>query len=143
MKVSANAPCPCGREAKLKQCCGRVHAGRPASPPALVRARYTAFVLHKVRFIIDTTHPSAPHHRSDLAAWRAELRDYCQRARFEGLRIHEHQLDEGGDRATVTFTVDLWVDGQPAGFTERSLFLRDGVRWRYVSGELEPPRPPA
>jgi SEC-C motif domain protein len=138
VKLSANAPCPCGRDAKLKRCCGPVHAGLPAAPPALVRARYTAFVLGKVRFIIDTTHPTAPHSQADEAAWRAELQDYCRRVSFTGLAIHEHTVDEAKGEAHVTFTVGMHIDGQDAGFTERSRFLRDGERWRYVSGELDP-----
>lgn len=139
MKLSVNAPCPCGRGAKLKRCCGRVHEGAPAAPPELVRARYAAFVLGKVRFIMETTHPTAPHFREDGAAWRTELQEYCRRVSFGGLEIHEHELDEAGGEAFVTFTVVLQLDGQDAGFTERSRFLRDGNRWRYVSGDLDPP----
>lgn len=138
MKLSANAPCPCGRDAKLKRCCGPVHEGLPVAPPELVRARYTAYALGKVRFIMDTTHPSAPHVREDRVAWRAELQDYCKRASFQGLEIHEHEVDEARGEAFVTFTVALRVDGEDAGFTERSRFLRDGNRWRYVDGELRP-----
>lgn len=138
VRLSANAPCPCGRDAKLKHCCGRIHEGRPPSPPELVRARYTAFVLGKVRFIIDTTHPSAPHRQEDRAAWRAELQDYCRRVTFEGLRLHEHAIDEERGEAHVTFAVEMQLDGREAGFTERSRFLRDGTRWRYVDGELDP-----
>lgn len=138
VKPSVNAPCPCGQGAKLKRCCGRIHGGAPPSPPELVRARYTAFVLGKVRFLIDTTHPSAPHFQADEAAWRAELLEYCRRATFTGLRLHGHEVDEHRGEAFVTFAVGLRVDGRDASFTERSRFLRDGNRWRYVSGQLEP-----
>lgn len=141
MKLFANASCPCGRGAKLKRCCGRIHEGAPASPPELVRARYAAFVLGKVRFIMDTTHPTAPHFRTDRAAWRAELQEYCRRVSFGGLEIHGHEIDEPRGEAFVTFTVAMQVDGRDAGFAERSRFLRDGNRWRYVSGELDPPEP--
>lgn len=138
MKLSANAPCPCGRDAKRKRCCGPVHEGRPASPPELVRARYTAYVLGKVRFLIDTTHPSASFFQADRAAWRAELADYCKRVSFSGLEIHAHEVDEARGEAFVTFTVAMEIDGREAGFTERSRFLREGNRWLYASGELDP-----
>jgi len=136
VKLSANAPCPCGRDAKLKRCCGRAHQGLPVSPPDLVRARYTAYAIGEVRFIMDTTHPTAPHFQADRAAWRAELQDYCRRASFSGLEIHAHELDEARGEAFVTFSVELRLDGQEAGFRERSRFLRDGNRWRYASGEF-------
>ena len=141
MKPSAHAPCPCGRELKLKQCCGSIHQGRPPSPTELVRARYTAFVLGKVRFIIDTTHPSAPHYQADRGAWRAELQEYCRRVTFEGLELHGHEIDEARGEAWVTFTVGMRMGGVDAGFSERSRFRRDGNRWRYVDGELDPVGP--
>ena len=141
MKLSANAPCPCGRDAKLKRCCGRIHEGAPASPPELVRARYTAYVLGKARFLMDTTHPTAPHFRADRAAWRAELLEHCKRASYAGLEIHGHELDEARGEAHVTFTVAMRLDGMDASFTERSRFLRDGTRWRYVDGELRASEP--
>ena len=137
VKLSANAPCPCGRDAKLKRCCGRAHEGLPVAPPDLVRARYTAYVLGKVRFIIDTTHPSAPHFREDRSAWRAELQDYCRRASFTGLEIHAQDVDEARGEAHVTFSVALRLDGEDASFGERSRFLREGNRWLYVDGELD------
>ena len=137
MKLSANAPCPCGRDAKHKRCCGPVHEGRPASPPDLVRARYTAYVLGKVRFLMDTTHPSSPYVRAERAAWRAELQDYCKRASFSGLEILAHEVDEARGEAFVTFTVALTLDGRDAGFRERSRFVREGGRWLYASGDLD------
>jgi len=138
VRISANAPCPCGRRAKLKHCCGRIHQGRPASPPGLVRARYTAYALGLARFIIETTDPTAPHYREDHTAWRAELRDHAQRVRFEGLEIHDYAIDEEQGTAWVSFTVRASEDGRAAGFSERSRFLRDGNRWRYVDGDVEP-----
>ncbi len=138
MKLSPNAPCPCGRDAKLKHCCARYHKGRPASPPALVRSRYTAYVLANTRYLIETTHPTGPHFNEDRRQWKTQLQDYCRRATFHGLQIHDHTIDESQGRAQVTFTVDIRHDGHPAGFTERSTFLRDGNRWRYLDGEFDP-----
>lgn len=136
VKVSPNAPCPCGRDAKLKRCCGPHIGGRPASPPNLVRARYTAYATGKVRFLIDTTHPDGPQARADRAQWRAELAEYCRATRFESLTIGEHEIDEAAGRAWVSFTVRIWQGDNFVGFAERSMFIRDGTRWRYHSGEL-------
>lgn len=137
VRLSANASCPCGRDAKLKRCCGPVHEGRPASPPDLVRARYTAYVLGKVRFLMDTTHPSSPYAQADRAAWRVELQDHCKRASFTGLEILAHELDEARGEAFVTFTVAMAIDGLDASFRERSRFVREGNRWLYAGGELD------
>lgn len=136
VKVSPNAPCPCGRDAKLKRCCGPYIQGRPAPPPALVRARFSAYATGKVRFLMDTTDPDGPRAPADRAAWRTQLRDYCRRARFESLEIFEHEIDEAADRAWVSFAVRLTLDGEPAGFRERSEFRRHGGRWLYHDGKL-------
>ncbi len=135
MKVSPNAPCPCGSERKLKKCCGVFHRGRPAPPHLLMPARYTAFAIGNVDFLIRTTHPDGPPWREDAAAWATELRAYCRRTEFVGLAVVEHDIDEEAGRAHVTFRADLRQDGLPVGFTERSLFLWADGRWLYHSGD--------
>ncbi len=136
MKVSPNAPCPCGSQAKLKKCCGPYHGGRPAPPHRLMRARYTAFAMGKVDFLLDTTHPEGPQAQPDRARWRAELDAYCRTTQFDGLTVLEHDVDEQAGRATVTFRAELSRDGRPLGFTECSLFLRVDGRWLYHSGDM-------
>lgn len=137
MKLSANAPCPCGSERKLKKCCALFHGGRPAPPHLLMRARYTAYAIGNVGFLIRTTHPAGPQWQEDGPAWTSELKAYCASTNFVGLTVVEHSIDPGDDnRAHVTFRAELEQDGRPVGFTERSLFLRDGARWRYHSGEM-------
>lgn len=140
MKLSPNAPCPCGSDRKLKKCCGLFHAGRPAPPHLLMPARYTAYALGKVDFLIRTTHPQGPHWQADPAAWARELAAYCKATTFAGLTVSAHDLDEAAGRAHVTFHADLRQDGEQLGFTERSLFLRDpdSGRWLYHSGEMLP-----
>jgi len=137
MKVSPNAPCPCGSGRKLKKCCGLYHRGRPAPPEALMRSRYTAYAIGNVEYLIRTTHPEGPHWNADTAAWGAELAEYCKHTDFAGLTVLEHSVDEDAGRGHVTFRADLRQDGRAVGFTERSLFLRHGNRWLYHSGENE------
>ncbi len=136
MKLSPNAPCPCGSERKYKKCCGLFHRGRPAKPPQLMRARYTAFASGNVDFLIRTTHPEGPQFQADTAAWKAELVAYCRATAFVGLAVLEHEVDEDTGRAHVTFRADLEQDGRSVGFTERSLFVRQDGRWLYHSGEV-------
>ncbi|WP_240455632.1 YchJ family protein [Halomonas faecis] len=46
MTHSDRTACPCGNGSSLAGCCGRYHAGEPApTPEALMRSRYSAFVL--------------------------------------------------------------------------------------------------
>ena len=136
VKPSANAQCPCGSTFKLKKCCGVFHRGRPAAPLTLMRARYTAYAIGNVRFLMDTTHPEGPHARNDRRQWRADLTEHCRATTFEGLTIHSHNVGDDTARAKVTVTAHLSQAGGDVGFTERSLFLRDGARWKYHSGEM-------
>ncbi len=100
-------------------------------------ARYCAYAIGNVEFLIRTTHPGGPQWQEDHGAWKAELKSYCASTTFAGLTILEHSIDPGdADRAYVTFRADLQQNGNSVGFTERSLFLRDNARWRYHSGEM-------
>lgn len=108
----------------------------PATPPELMPARYTAYAIGEVEYLMATTHPEGPQWESDRAAWKAELIAYCRATRFTGLEILEHDLDEASGRAHVIFRAHLERDGQPNSFVEHSLFLKHEGRWKYHSGEM-------
>ena len=53
-----NEPCPCHSGRKYKRCCRLVHEGQPAaSPEALMRSRYSAYVHGEVDYLLNTWHP--------------------------------------------------------------------------------------
>lgn len=101
-----------------------------------MRARYCAYAIGDVGFLIRTTHPSGPQWQDDQPSWSAELTAYCRATTFIGLAVLDHDIDEAAGRAHVTFTADLQQGGTPVRFTERSLFLRENGRWLYHSGEV-------
>jgi SEC-C motif-containing protein len=135
-RISPNDPCPCGRPAKLKRCCGAYHRGRPApDPESLMRARYCAYARGDAAYIVATTHPDAPHFREDGSAWRAEIKAYCRQTEFVGLRVEAVDAPVGAETAHVTFTADLQQDGRAVQLHERSRFARHDGRWKYVTAE--------
>lgn len=99
-----------------------------------MRARFSAFAVGNVEFLIATTHPDGPQAQPDIESWRAELEAYCAAVGFRGLEVHNHEVNEIAGRSTVTFTATLVRDGEDVGFTEQSLFLLVGERWLYHSG---------
>jgi len=111
------------------------HQGRPAAPEALMRARYCAYALAKVDFIIRTTHPAGPHFREDRSAWKRELQEYCRTHDFVGLSVIREEHDASGGRAWVSFEAQLQDRERRVTLAERSLFERDGVRWKYVADD--------
>ncbi|MGK5632714.1 YchJ family protein [Streptomyces sp. URMC 123] len=126
---SAAAPCPCGLPAPYGDCCGRLHAGAAAAtaPEALMRSRYSAFVVRDEAYLLRTWHPSTrpPHIEFD-----PELR-------WQGLEI----LDTGEGSAfhttgTVTFRARYRHGGEAGALHERSRFARHDGAWVYVDGDI-------
>ncbi len=100
-----------------------------------MRSRYSAYALGNVRYIIATTHPASPLQQTDQAAWRQELRQFCQQTTFLSLRIvaDDEHVARAGEWATVTFRAGLIQGGQDASYTEQSLFERVAGRWLYMT----------
>ncbi len=56
--VRAGDPCPCGSGAVFGACCEPIHDGAPApTAEALMRSRYSAFVVGDEDHIFRTWHP--------------------------------------------------------------------------------------
>ncbi len=53
-------PCPCGAPAPYDACCGPAHRGEApaATAEALMRSRYSAFVLRDTYYLLASWHPS-------------------------------------------------------------------------------------
>src|SRR5688572_5771300 len=54
-----DGPCPCGGLQGYDDCCGRLHRGVAHAPTAeaLMRSRYSAFVVGDVAYLRETWHP--------------------------------------------------------------------------------------
>ena len=71
-----NSSCYCGGPKNYKNCCGRYLEGSEKALDAVVlmRSRYTAYVLCKSAYLIETTHPKKRylHNRRDIENWSLE-----------------------------------------------------------------------
>jgi SEC-C motif domain protein len=68
----AHSPCPCGLEASFAQCCGQWHAGfaqgvHAPTPEALMRSRYSAYVVGDLAYLLGTWHASTAPGDLELA----------------------------------------------------------------------------
>ena len=119
--------CPCGSGRPLSDCCARWHGGLPApSAEALMRSRYSAFVLGLESYLRATWHVST----------RPQSLSLPDAQKWLGLSIKRHETV--GDAAQVEFVARFRVGGGSAQRQhERSRFVRepDG-RWYYVDGEM-------
>jgi len=129
--MPADPPCPCGLPARLSACCGRWHAGplQGLAPDAaaLMRSRYSAWVLQLDGYLLDTWHP-----RTRPASITME-----PRLRWLGLQVLAHAR-QGDDHATVSFVARSRLAGRPQRHAELSRFVREGGRWFYLDGDVAP-----
>lgn len=121
-------PCPCGSSQTLAACCARWHEGalwlQAPTAEALMRSRYSAFVLDRRAYLLATWHP---HTRpADLEAPEPGLK-------WLGLQVRAH-LQQDADHATVEFVARSKLGGRAQRLHEISRFVREDGRWYYLDG---------
>ena len=121
--------CPCGSGRPLADCCGPLIGAAVAAPTAeaLMRSRYTAYVLGQEAYLLATWHATTRPAAVDL---REE-----PRPRWIGLDIRRHEQRDGA-HAEVEFVARYRLGGRAHGLHETSRFLREGGSWFYVDGDL-------
>lgn len=119
--------CPCGLGQPYAQCCGRIHRGEAAADAeALMRSRYSAFVLGDADYLLASWHP-----RTRPAALSLD-EPADQRTRWLGLTVNSHRVT-GADTAEVAFVARYKVGGGSAvRLVEHSRFERIDGRWYYL-----------
>lgn len=122
-----NGPCPCGSGARYGDCCGRYHAGPQApSAEALMRSRYSAYVLDLTDYLLATWHAST--RPASIAPNDAGLR-------WLGLEVRRHRAIDA-DHAEVEFVARSKLAGRAHRLHELSRFVREDGRWYYVDGAM-------
>ena len=121
-------PCPCGLPHSHENCCGRYTAGTPApTAEALMRSRYSAYVLQLESYLLATWHPSTRPAALHL--------DADPQPKWLGLQIKRHQqLDDS--HAIVEFVARYKIGGRAYRLHETSRFVREEGRWYYADGDV-------
>ena len=124
--------CPCGNLRPYAECCGRFHGSeQPDSAAKLMRARYSAYVLNRSDYLLDTWHPETRPPQLAL--------DPPETTRWLGLDIRSQQSN--ADTARVEFIARFRKGAGPVQQQhEISHFVRVKGRWYYRDGEF--PTPP-
>jgi SEC-C motif-containing protein len=92
-----------------------------------MRSRYSAYALHRVDYVLATTHPDGEQGTDPAAIAR-----FCENTDFDGLEILA--ASQNGSRGEVEFRASLTQGGKDASFGERSVFIQVDGRWLYHSG---------
>ena len=124
-----NYPCPCGSELPYRDCCARLHEGleqgvHAESPEALMRSRYSAYVVGLVDYLLATWHPSTAPGELELSP-----------VKWIGLDVR--QSEQSGDAGVVEFVARCRVNGRAERLHEISRFVREGGRWYYIDGQIQ------
>jgi SEC-C motif domain protein len=129
--------CPCDSGLRYAACCKPFHerAAKPPTPEALMRSRYSGFVLGKGAYLYDTLaadHPdrqSTPEEEEMAMVILSRMKDT---QRFMGLTIVHAEGNE------VLFVAKIFEQGKDLSFAELSDFVKEDGSWKYASGIILP-----
>lgn len=121
--------CPCQSEKLFSECCEPYHNGQAApTAEALMRSRYSAFVLNNDKYIYKswskTTRPSKKSLKQD------------DPSEWLGLTIVRTAQGTIFDfEGVVEFIARFQSDGKAQQLHEVSRFIRENGKWVYLDGE--------
>ena len=123
-----NLPCPCGSEQPYTACCQPWHTGlaegiHAPSPEALMRSRYSAYVVGLIDYLLATWHPSTSPGELELSPVKC-------------LGLEVRHAEASGDAGVVEFIARCRVNGRGQRLHETSRFVRDAGRWYYIDGQM-------
>lgn len=128
-------PCPCGGPT-LARCCGPYLGGaeHPATAEALMRARYSAYVLGRIDYLSATHLPglSAEFDPASAKTWAEE----SQWQSLQVLRVKAGRAED--TEGEVEFIATYRQRGQLHTHHEISRFVKEGGRWFYARGRSGP-----
>jgi SEC-C motif-containing protein len=134
----ALVPCICGIGESTETHCLPIIDGAPApTAEALMRSRYTAYVLGKIDYIFDSLHPSQ---RSDVD--RSATEQWSKKADWKSLEVVSTEKGgEGDDTGSVEFIARFEMGGVAQEHRELATFRRSERRWYYVDGKVSGQKP--
>lgn len=117
--------CPCCTNLSYQNCCAPYHQGlaQAASPEILMRSRYSAYALHLIDYLIQTTHPSQRHlySKKDIENWaKSSIWLKLEICRAVNDRVEFKAFYQSG---TMTIT-----------HHELSTFKKEQETWYYLKG---------
>ena len=124
--------CPCDKHKTYAQCCAVIHQNpaNATTPEQLMRARYSAYALGLIDFIIATYHPSAQ------AELQREMVLDAMNCQWLNLTIHHSCISDDEHEGWVEFRADYLTQGKQGYLHEHSRFLREThagqTCWYYI-----------
>lgn len=117
--------CFCCSNLNYVECCKPYHEGiaKPATPEILMRSRYSAYALHLIDYLIQTTHPTKRHlyKKNEIESWATSN----QWLKLEICKAYQYNVEfkayyQNGARTYIHH--------------ENSTFKKEHGIWYYVEG---------
>lgn len=127
------ALCPCGSEVEYDKCCGMyITAGIPVpTAEKLMRARYTAYALNEIDFIMDTHVVE----EGEEEASRQATAEWASESEWQGLEILKCTKGKESDlKGTVEFKAHYMVERARYTHHEISKFEKREGKWIFTEG---------
>jgi len=128
--------CPCNKNNSYSECCGVLHKRQSIASTAemLMRSRYSAWALHLIDYIFDTTWPFQKQllNKEEMEKWSSKI---------EWIKLVVDETKDGGvydDLGMVKFTANytvLEVDKNEIHY-ETSYFIKQSNVWFYVYPDM-------
>lgn len=138
-QLGAQQPCPCGRlggtgnavnPLSYGACCGRwlepsAQAATPPNAETLMRSRYSAFVLERATYLLE----------SWVASHRPESIAFDPGVKWLGLDVRAHRATSDTTAEVEFVARQKPATGPAVRLHERSRFVREAGRWLYLDGD--------
>jgi SEC-C motif-containing protein len=124
--------CPCGKGESLETCCGPYLDGKalPDTAEALMRSRYSAYVVGNIDYIVGTHDPERIKEVD-----RKNTEQWSKTAEWLGLEILSTEQGTPEDEVgVVEFVARYKLSGVKVEHRERALFRKHSSRWVFVDG---------
>jgi SEC-C motif-containing protein len=123
--------CPCGSDIAYLNCCKPYVKGRKKAPTAeaLMRSRYTAYVVHELDYVVKTCLDKEKANYSGI-------KDWSENSTWLGLKIISAQGGEGDETGTVVFEATYERHGLKNIHHETAQFKKKEGFWFYEDGKI-------
>jgi SEC-C motif domain protein len=134
-KLGGDRECPCGSGKPFGACCEPILEGKQPAATAedLMRARFTAHVVHDFAFLHRTYRPTARQPFVSSAEKPA--------MQWTRLVVHNHGPGRTPDLAYVEFSAYGTENGAELVLHEKAEFVRENGAWIYTRALREGPAP--
>ncbi|CAZ98229.1 YchJ family metal-binding protein [Zobellia galactanivorans] len=126
-------PCPCNPQVNYSDCCKKAHTDirSVATAEALMRSRYSAFVLGDIDYLQKSHHSTTRPNKIE----KRRIKTWAKAVNWLKLEVlYTSEGSETDSSGTVEFKAYYMENGQMGVIYEKSNFSKENGHWVYVDG---------